>query len=189
MKAYLILCCVLTGNSIVVKAQVNESTTSGVFLTREDFIANNIYHLAKNDDKNFVKIGSNESLVVYRGPEKAKFKFREVFGYVDKGERYRKFGEIKFFTKYGYAKVLDDRGFIMYSATYASHKVGRIHYFYSLSKDSPIKYFSKRNLKKDFANSTGFLQAIEKLKFREYATQIDGKYLINDLYLKTAAKK
>ena len=189
MKACLILCCALVGNSTFVNAQTTESITSGVFITREDFIANNIYHQAKNDEKNVVKIGSNESLVVYRGPEKAKFKFREVFGYVDKGERYRKFGEIKFFTKYGYAKILDDRGFILYSATYASHKVGRIHYFYSLSKDSPIKYFSKRNLKKDFLNDTEFLLAIEKVKFRDYGTQTDGRYLINDLYLKTIYKK
>lgn len=185
MKAHLILCCVLVSNSTFIKGQASESNTSGVYLTQEDFIANNIYHLAKNDDKTFVKIGSNESLVVYRGPEKAKFKFREVFGYVDKGERYRKFGEIKFFTEYGYAKILDDRGLILYSAMYASHKVGRIHYFYSLSKDSPIKYFSKRNLKKDFANNTEFLQAIEKLRFRDYGTQTDGRYLINNLYLKT----
>lgn len=188
MKTYLILCCILFGSSAIIKGQAIESNISGVYLTQQDFISNNIYHLAKNDDKNFVRVGSNESLVVYRESEKAKFKFREVFGYVDNGEQYRKFGEIKLFTKYGYAKILDARGFVLYSATYASHKVGRIHYFYSLSKDSPIKYFSKRNLKEDFASNTEFLQAIEKLRFRDYSMQTDGKYLINNLYLKTIDK-
>ncbi|MBA4054612.1 MAG: hypothetical protein C0490_07865 [Marivirga sp.] len=188
MRTLMILCCVIVG-SITVNAQDTVTNTNGVYLSKEDFLSNNVYHLAKNDDRNFVRISSNQSILLYRGPEKAKFKFREVYGYLDKGERYRNFGAIKFFTKYGFAKVVDDRGLVLYSAIYATYKVGRIHYFYSLTKDSPVKEFSKRNLRKDFAGNTEFLQAMMKLKFRDYSSQTNGRYLINDLYLKSRNKK
>lgn len=181
--------CGHIGISVCAVAQQHASNASGVYQTKEDFLGNNVYHLAKNDADNFVKIGSNQSIFLYRGSEKKKFKFREVYGYYNNGAQYRKFGAIKFFTKYGYAQIIDSRGLILYSATYAAHKVGRTHYFYSLTKDSPVKYFSIANLKKDFPDNTEFVNAIKKLSYKEYSWQKDGQYLINDLYLKSINTK
>lgn len=187
MKRFIM--CWLIAGSPAVFAQGPASDASGVYQSKEDFLGNNVYHLAKNDADNFVKIGSNQSILLYRGSEKSKFKFREVYGYYNNGAQYRKFGAIKFFTKYGYAQIIDSRGLILYSATYAVYKAGRIHYFYSLTKDSPIKYFSIANLKKDFPDNPEFVKAIKKLSYKEYSLEKDGQYLINDLYLKSINKK
>lgn len=95
MKTQLILFSVLFAANVVF-AQ-DGATASGIYLTKQDFLANNVSHLAKNDGQNSVKIGSNQTIVLKKGREREKFRFKDIYGYSLNGERYRKFGAIKFF--------------------------------------------------------------------------------------------
>ena len=161
----------------------DEAATSGIYLTKEQFLSDDVHHLARNDKQNSIKIGSNQAIVIKHGDERTKFRFNDVYGYKSSGERYRKFGAIKLFQKYGYAKLIDDRS--LYSANYATYKVGRVHYFYSLSTESQLRYLSKKNLRKDFSEKQIVLQSIEGLTFKELISHTDGKYLISDPYEKS----
>lgn len=188
MKTYFILINALFTANVIVAQNKPETHATGIYLTKEDFLSNNVYHLAKNDAENALKIGSNQSIILHEGPNREKFRFKDIYGYRFNGEQYRKFGAIKLFQKYGYAKVIADQSLKLYSAHYAVHKVGRTHYFYSKSANSPLRYLSKKNLRSDFSDNTKFLQSVKGMTYKEMISQKDGKYLILELFEKSLKK-
>ena len=185
MKTPLILLFVLFLANVLLAQSQTDANTSGLYVAKEDFLGNQAHHIAKNDDQNFIRIRPNQTIVLKRGPERTKFKFNDVYGYSSNGERYRKFGEKKLFHKCGYAKVLDDRSLTLYSAYYADYKIRKTHYFYSLSPESPLRYLSKRNLRKDLPDNKTFLHLIKGLNHRKMISHSEGKYLLSELYEKS----
>jgi hypothetical protein len=159
---------------------------SGVYLTEQDFSNNVLTDYSLTDDENYLVERFSKKVEVSRNGIKRVYRFGAIYGYLKDGIKYRSYGSsTKFFSDYGYYKVIDDSGLIIYAKKSSGHKSGgRLWYYYSNSLTSPLKLISKRNLRKDFNDRPYFLELVAKsVKSREYLVEVEGKLLINQIYL------
>jgi hypothetical protein len=159
---------------------------SGIYLTAKDLHDNKLSWQAVTDPKNCLH-EQLDKVILVRDGKKSKLNYGVFSGFYKDGFRYRAHGsKKKFFSSYGYYKILDESGLIIYSKRSATHKTaGRTWYYYSLSIDSPIKRLTPGNLREDFADYPVFLDfAMTARKNGTLVTNINNRLLINELYLK-----
>jgi hypothetical protein len=128
----------------------------GIFATREDFINNVITY---QFDDCAVKLRMNKDIVAVHKGSRLKFDFRFIFGYTDGKDLYRAYGVKSIWTDQGYYKVIYDKDLIIYKRTVSDYRSNKqTHYYFSLSKDSPIlplrkKFYSsvKNNFRMEFS--------------------------------------
>jgi hypothetical protein len=169
---------------IEVSAQNLQDTRTGIFLSQQDFLNYNISLVAKTDEQNFLEV-NQDKIMLLRNGNKSKFKYGSISGYYMNGFRFRAYGKKeKFFEDFGYYKVLDYSGLIVYSKKSSNYKNGgHIWHYYSKKLDSPIKIISEKNLKSDFADYPEFLElAIIAIKNKTITCMSNGKTVLNELY-------
>jgi hypothetical protein len=162
-----------------------EKKESGIYLTEKDYIDNAVSLLAENDANNSL-VEQLGTVVVVRNGRKSKYAFGTIYGYYRNGIKYRSFGsKSKLFGTYGYYKVIDDSGLVIYSKPSSSRRSnGYLFYYYSISPVSAIKSISKKNIQNDFNDKPRFVELISKaLDRREYVQRVNGRLLINEIYL------
>lgn len=122
---------------------------SGIYLTESDFIKNNITLFSETDAVNHLELNLDDVTLIRAG-KKYKLGRGSFFGYYQDGARYRYYqDDTKLFPSYGYYKIVEDAGVVVYSRVVSSPKTGEhTWYYYSDSLNSPIKRLSARSLKK-----------------------------------------
>jgi hypothetical protein len=158
---------------------------TGIYITQADLQSNTMSLHALTDDRNCLheQLGT---ITLIRDGKKSKLSYGDLSGYYKDGFRYRAHGnKKKFFESYGYYKVLDDSGLIIYSKRSTTHKTaGRLWFYYSFSIDSPIRSLTPASLREDFAEYPEFLDlAIAAHKNGTIVTNVNDALLINTLYL------
>jgi hypothetical protein len=114
----------------------------GIFASRKDFVNNDVSY--KIDDCS-MKVRMNKSIVGYHNGVKLKFDFRFIFGYYDGENLYRAYGLKNLWTDHGYYKVIYDQDLVIYQRTLVNYRAdSQTHYYFSLTKDSPIMPLRKR---------------------------------------------
>jgi hypothetical protein len=176
--------------SVIVSRAVAQKSppamASGIYLTAQDFRENKLSSHAVTDSRNSLHQHS-DNVILVRDGKKSKLSFGKLSGFYKDGFRYRAHGSRKrLFSTYGYYKIIDESGLIIYSKYSAPHKSGgRMWYYYSVSIDSPIKSLTPANLQKDFADYPVFLDFVKVARRNgTLAMVVNDKPLINELYLK-----
>jgi len=180
---FLLLCPLITVSAFSQHSD-KEVLTNGIFVTDQDLANNKVSDQIQTDDLNTVVVNlDNKVLLIRRGFEQA-YKFGTLSGYYKDGYRYRAFGKKSWRGTYGYFKVLDDSGLVIYSKRSHNHKTGgKTFYYYSKALDAPVRKLTAKNLRKDFPQDPAFVDAVtETLQGQVFLTQKNGHTLINDLY-------
>ena len=82
MKTSLILLFIFFAAYVALARSEADTNTSQIYNAKEELLATKAHHLAKNDEQNFFKIGSNQTIVLKRGPERAELKFKDVYAWI-----------------------------------------------------------------------------------------------------------
>src|ERR1043165_7645757 len=135
--------------SLTASAQNSASTMkeSGIYLTEQDFLNNNLSLFSKDDANNHLDVVLGE-VTLTRSGKSTKLKKGSFYGYYQDGVRYRYYrnGQHVFPSK-AYYKILEDSGFVIYSRVATAYKRSpRTWYYYSESVSSPIKKASDNSL-------------------------------------------
>lgn len=163
----------------------DNTMVNGIFVTPQDLATTNVLEANKTDNLNNVVVNLDKNVLLIRSGFERKYKFGTLSGYYKDGYRYRAYGKQSIFATFGYYKVLDDAGLIVYSKRSSNNKSGgKTFYYYSTSLDAPLRKLTKANLKKDFAQDTAFVEAAsDALDNQLFLSERNGRTLLNDLYL------
>jgi hypothetical protein len=142
-----ILCFVLLTISLTASAQASATSGngSGIFLTEQDFVKNNITLFAMNDAANHLDVVLGD-VVLTRGGKSNKLSKGSFFGYYQDGVRYRYYrnGQ-RIFPSKAYYKILEDSGIVIYSRIATAYKrKPRTWYYYSDNTLSAIRKVSEK---------------------------------------------
>ena len=145
-----IIFCLMAVSSLTSAAQNFDSLEigSGIYLTESDFLKNKISLYARDDAFNYLE-RSLDDVILMRGGKKFKLSKGSFFGYSKQGARYRFYqDDAKFLPTYGYYKIEEDSGIVIYSKEVTALKTGtHTWYYYSETLDSPVKKLSSKSLK------------------------------------------
>jgi len=143
----------LTGFTLLCRETIAQhfvvSGGSGIYLTESDFIKNSITLFAENDAANLLEHSLGD-VTLTRAGKKYKLGRGSFFGYYQDGERYRYYqDDTKILPSYGYYKIIEESGVVVYSRVVSGPKTGEhTWYYYSDTVNSPIKRLSVKSLKK-----------------------------------------
>jgi hypothetical protein len=174
---------ILIGNAF--GQNVDEKKETGIYLSEKDY-ANNVISFLATTDKHNGLVEQLGTIVVVRNGEKQKYPFGIIYGYYHNGYKYRSFeSQSRLLGTYGYYKVIDDSGLIVYSKPSRNRRSnGYLFYYYSNTPVSPIMAISKKNIKRDFKERPRFVQLVSKSLYRrEYIQRVNGRLVINEIYL------
>ncbi|OJV55613.1 Uncharacterised protein [Sphingobacterium thalpophilum] len=124
-------------------------------------------------------------LVLKDGQNKRKYAHGSLWGYQKGNDLFRYFDKTTTFGTYGYHKIIDTAGLIIYSKKESGgYRMSSTYklYFYSKDLNSPLKKLTIKNLEADFPNPE-FIAELKKLK-KLSVTQADSNLKINDIYNK-----
>ena len=157
---------------------------AGIYLSKEDFNGDKISTYAVEGGK--LRRGVNGSLVlVDEVGNQSIFKKQKVYGYRNGNDVYRSFCKGNMFKNCGYYKIEDESGLIVYSKPSHAPRVGtQIEYYYSLTRDTPIKSFTRINLLEDFALNRPFADYLLKTPLDKLKQASHGRFVINEVYNK-----
>lgn len=168
-----------------VTTAVAQGSVNALYLTADDFQRNQMTYPVTTNQYNKIEQQLGKKLLVYREGEPKKYKFGDVYGYCQDGSRYRVGYKRKWFSDYGFYKVLDDSGLVIYTKPSRHHRSnGYTWYYYSQSLTSEIKRLTEDNIEKDFSEYPEFIKAISELikNNEENKMSNEGKLLINTNY-------
>lgn len=171
----------------------NPEVRAGVYNTLEDYSANRLSNeIDLSDKKNSFTEGRNLVLVIKQGKSKTKINFGEVFGYYNQGDKYRALSKTENKRHYGYLKVLDESGLVLYSKSKLVYKSPHVDYYFSKTPTGLIHNLTLENLKKEYAEFPDFLKMVTKLQ-RDNQNELhkqdeQGNYRINIIYSETIKK-
>jgi hypothetical protein len=155
-----------------------QSQNGGLFLSADDF-QKRAYSVEVGDGT--ISIGSSNAIVVKDENGKKKYPFESVVGYSYKGELFRAYGKKSTFGNYGYFKVEDQSGLIIYSHPVYVPKSGVVQaYYYSLSTFDPIKELNRKNLMQDFALNREMVAFLLETRNHKLHEKIRGKFAVNE---------
>lgn len=160
----------------------SENNSNGIYFTMEQLKQNTIVNEHITNASNNLSIDIRSNLVVTRNGNQTVLPYGSIAGYYKNGSRYRAYGKRK--SSYGFFKIVDDSGLIIYSRRVSTPKTG-VHTwcYYSTSIDSPIRSLTAQNLRKDFNDNPGFVEAaIKAMKTRSLMETSEGRTKINELY-------
>ena len=155
-----------------------QSQSGGLFLSADDF-QKRTYSVEVVDGT--ISIGTANSLVVKDENGKKKYPFENVVGYSYNGELFRAYGKKSTFGNYGFYKIEDQSGLIIYSHPVFVPKSGVVQaYYYSLSYHSPIKELSRKNLMQDFVFNKEMLSYLIETRNSKLMEKVHGKFAVNE---------
>ncbi|MCT4317804.1 hypothetical protein CMT34_17435 [Elizabethkingia anophelis] len=124
-------------------------------------------------------------LTLKDGKLKRKYKHGSLWGYKKGNDVFRYYDKASTFGTYGYHKIIDQNGLVIYSKKesggYRMSSTYTVH-FYSKDLDSPLKKLTIKNLKTDFPDPS-FIAELEKLKSLTEKDDNAG-FEINNIYRK-----
>lgn len=170
---------------------VAQGSMNGLYVSAEDFEHNRLIDPVVTDQHNKIEQQLGKKLLVYRKGEIKKYKVGGVYGYYQDGSKYRSWYKRKWFSDYGFYKVMDDAGLIIYSKRSAHHRAnGYTWYYYSQSSTGDIKRLTEDNIENDFAAYPEFIKTIsEIIKNKEEGKMSDGGRLLINTYYEMMLKR
>lgn len=175
----------------------SDSCYSGVYITYEDFIKNQISHKVDphNTENSFGFVLGSKTIKIV-GPESTvKFKIGSVYGYIDCGNIYRYSPNVELLSPEDYYKLEEMGGeesgkLVIYTSVF----YGGTEHFFSTRLNSPIHRLNINHLRKDFEGSfPEFIEAAKKMASKNggdiAAKDANGKFLINNLYFQLVSLK
>lgn len=168
-----------------VMGSIAQGDINGIYKTEEDFKLNVLTGSVLTDQDNLIKQQLGKNLLVYRKGEVKKYKFGSVYGYYQDSVKYRAWQKRKFFSDYGFYKVLDSSGLTIYAKRSSHHRSnGYTWYYYSLSPTGEIKRLTENNVQKDFSAYPEFVKAVAEIVSRrqENVKSESGESLLNTHY-------
>ncbi len=155
-----------------------KSQSGGLFLSAADF-QKHVYSVEVADGT--ISIGSSNAIVVKDENGKKKYPFESVVGYSYNGELFRAYGKKSTFGNYGYFKVEDQSGVVIYSHPVYVPKTGVVQaYYYSLSVFDPIKELNRKNLMQDFALNREMVAFLLETRNHKLQEKVNGKFAVNE---------
>lgn len=172
-----------------------QSTSIQVFKTEKEFLDNtaaNVFPVA--DPVKSIRLTSQHKLVIDSSTGVLAFEYGELYAYTVGSNRYRAFGKKGTFHSYGYYKVLDTAGLVLYSRKIHHRKGGpAINYFFSTSISSPVRMLTLHELKKAYPGDQAFIKrarAIFRTDFPSLATRdCTGHAMLNKIYLESRRRE
>lgn len=122
-------------------------------------------------------------LVLKDGQNKRKYAHGSLWGYQKGNDLFRYFDKNATFGTYGYHKVIDTEGLIIYSKKESGgYRMSSTYnvYFYSNDLNSPLKKLTVKNLEADYPNPD-FINGLKNLKSLP-DKGINSNTMINDIY-------
>lgn len=170
----------LCTGSIFSQPESDSSATIRLFKDYQDYLAASPLDTISLEEGNKLSIGYN-TLVIKQGNQKRKYNHGSLWGYQNENDLYRFYDQGTAFGLYGYYKVIDQDGLVLYSKKESGgYRMSStyVNYYYSKDLTSPIKKLSIKNLKMDFLN----LAFIAEIKGLENLEKDSGE--INKIYRK-----
>jgi hypothetical protein len=159
----LIFAFLVFGFSIVEKYPTECKKWGGVYLSSNSYLQKQLSDSVCVADKRVcVYEGTLNKIVIKTGKEKRIFNPGEIFAYSDGENIYRYFQTSETMSPYGYFKIEDTSGLIIYSQKHFSYRHSSTGYYYSESINGLIKILNIKNLETDFANLT-FVAEVKSL--------------------------
>jgi heavy metal efflux system protein len=134
-----------------------------------------------------VRIGNNMKLTIQGHDQFHEFEFGELYAYADATHRYRAYGKKGSFDFFGYYKVVDDSGLIVYARKIQHRKGGPpVNYFFSTSLTDPVRMLTRHQLKNALAENPSFLEKVIPIYRSNYYALVEkdmqGITLFNRLF-------
>jgi hypothetical protein len=169
-----------------------QSTRVQVFKSENEFRDSSkaaIYPAVKS-----VRLTSKSKLIIESSTGMQVFDFGKLYGYRSDFHYYRAFGKKGILHHYGYYKIIDTAGLVLYSRKVYHRKGGPfINYFFSTSTSSPIRMLTLHELRKAYPEEYTFIKRtkpffrtnFQSLAGKDYA----GRARLNKLYLESKGGK
>jgi hypothetical protein len=152
------------GFSITEKKPAECKKWGGVYKSPSSYLQKQLSDSVCIENKgNSIYEGILNKIVIKNGKEKMIFKPGDIFAYSDGENIYRYFETTGAMSPYGYFKIEDTLGLIIYSQIHRSYRHSSRGYYYSVGINDSIKILSVSNLEQDFKNDE-FISEIKKLK-------------------------
>ncbi len=171
---------------LTVHSQQTDSCVAGVFITKNDFVNNNLSYQINTADKNHklsFTFPADFTLTLKIVTPDTTFKFTPgtIYGFSECGSIYRYYpGEKELNAQEDFYKIEEAGGLILYSSVFVSGD----EIFYSTSLTSSIRRLTLRNLKEDFRSYPDFIAELENMKLRFADRDESGGFHIMDIYEK-----
>ncbi|MCC7333223.1 MAG: hypothetical protein IT232_11525 [Flavobacteriales bacterium] len=152
------------GFSITEKQPTECKKWGGVYKSPDSYLKKQLSDSVCIENKgNSVYEGLLNKIVIKTGKEKITFNPGDIFAYSDGANIYRYFETTGAMSAYGYFKIEDTLGLIIYSQIHRSYRHSSTAYYYSKDINASIKLLTVSNLEQDFKNDE-FINEIKKLK-------------------------
>ena len=161
----------------------SKDRSNGIYFTMDDLKHNRIANQRITNAQNDLRIDFRNNLIVVREGNQTLLRYGTIAGYYKNGCRYRAYGKNK--STYGFYKVVDESGLIVYSRRVSNPKTGGHTWcYYSKTIDSQIRSLTAKNIRLDFHDNPGFIKAVfAAMKSSSLMDTNDGRTKINELYL------
>lgn len=145
-------------------------------------------------DVKSVRLTSKGRLIIESPKGMQIFDFGELYGYRSGFHYYRAFGKKGIFHHYGYYKVIDTAGLVLYSRKVYHRKGGpAINYFFSKSISGPVRMLTLHELRKAYPGEYTFIKRTKlffRTNFQSLASKdYSGRAQLNKLYLESKGGK
>ena len=155
---FVLLTLLINSYSATSQSMYSAEKSSGIYLSKEDFIEDKISLYAEHDTRNGIE-QKLDNVILTRDGKKYKLAYGTFYGYYKDGFRFRSYsGSEKSISYRGYYKIESDSNIFVYSRlVYTPKTSGRTWYYYSETLDSPVKRLTTKNMLKDFADQPEYL--------------------------------
>lgn len=138
----------LVGVELFAQDAVTDVKGSGIYVTENDFLKNNLSLYSVTDSLNRLDRVLDD-VIVTRGGKKFKLAKGTFCGYYQDGVRYRFYHDVtQALPSYDYYKIIEDSSAVVYSRNTCTPKTGEhTWYYYSDTIGSPIKKLSAKSLR------------------------------------------
>ena len=170
------------GFSVIEKQPTECKKWGGVYKSPNSYLQKQLSDSVCIENKgNSIYEGVLNKIVIKTGKEKMIFNPGVIFAYSDGENIFRYFETTGAMSAYGYFKIEDTLGLIIYSQKHHSYRHSSTAYYYSKEINASIKLLTISNLEQDFKNDE-FIKEIKKLK--NLTSKFDETIAINIVYKK-----
>ncbi|SKC83603.1 efflux RND transporter permease subunit [Ohtaekwangia koreensis] len=164
-----------------------------IFKTEHEFVHNIPSRIFTTVDSEAVRLKPNADIVIHSMEGIELFNYESVYGYTNNTNRYRAFGKKGILSFYGYYKIIDTTGIVLYSRKIYHRKGGPAeNYFFSKSIHDQVYPLTLRKLKKTFQGNPTFIGKIRPVFRVPRSALIEkdstGKTRLNKIYLDSTQK-
>jgi len=154
----------------------------GIYKTIDSYLQKQLSDSVCMEQKgNSIYQSSLNKIVIKSGKEKLTFNPGDIFAYFDGENVYRYFETSVAMSAYGYFKIEDTLGLVIYSQKHRNYRHSLTVYYYSKDINASIKLLTVSNLEQDFKNDS-FITEIKKIK--NLADKSGNTFEVNRVYKK-----